>query len=106
MLHRFPELQDVRLRRGGLPPRIGGWFLGQPSVSAITLWSTVWLGVKAALDEELLLHEARHVTHFRAHRGFPILYAWESLRRGYHQNRFEVDARSWAAQRMRGSAPP
>ncbi len=32
---------------------------------------------------------------------FPILYLWESLRRGYVQNRFEVDARAYAATRLR-----
>jgi hypothetical protein len=32
-----------------------------------------------------------------------VLYLWESLRRGYYQNRFEADARAYAARRVRDS---
>lgn len=97
----FPELRLARFRRGGLPPRVAGWFLGRRSVAAVTLWRTIWLGSHTALDEELLLHELRHVAQFEASRAFPFLYVWESLRQGYWMNRFEVDARSYAAQRIR-----
>lgn len=99
---RYPELARARYRRGGLPPRIGGWCLGRSTVAAITLWRTVWLGASTPLDAELLLHEVRHVAQFESSRAFPILYIWESLRRGYHTNRYEVDAREHAAARMRG----
>jgi hypothetical protein len=98
---RYPELGDVRWRRGGLPVRVGGWCLGQSTVSAITLWRTIWLAPGAPLSVELLLHEARHVQQFESSATFPILYLWESLRRGYVRNRFEVDARAYAAARLR-----
>jgi hypothetical protein len=101
LLDEFPELAAARFRRGGLPPRVSGWFLGRSTVAAVTLWRTIWLGEKTVLDEELLLHELRHVAQFGASRAFPLLYIWESLRRGYSMNRFEVDARSYAAQRIR-----
>lgn len=97
---RYPELSDARWRRGGLPVRIGGWFLGQRSVAAITLWRTVWIAADAAPSSELLLHELRHVHQFQASATFPLRYLWESLRRGYFRNRFEVDARNYAAQRV------
>jgi hypothetical protein len=97
----YPELDQVRWRRGGLPVRVGGWCLGQSTVSAITLWRTIWLAPGVPLSIELLLHEARHVQQFEASAAFPILYLWESLRRGYVQNRFEVDARAYAATRLR-----
>ena len=100
-LERYPELGHARYRRGGLPPRIGGWCLGQSTVSAIRLWRTVWLGDTTPFDSELLLHEVRHVAQFESSRAFPVLYLWESLRRGYHANRFEVDARAYAAARLR-----
>jgi hypothetical protein len=100
MLERFPELRGARYRRGGLPPRIAGWCLGRASVSAVTLWATIWLGAEAVADVELLLHESRHVAQFGASKAFPILYLWESLRRGYWNNRFEVDARAYAAHRI------
>ena len=98
---RYPELAAVRWRRGGLPVRVGGWCLGQKTVSAITLWRTIWLAPGVPLSVELLLHEARHVQQFEASPVFPILYLWESLTRGYVRNRFEVDARAYAAERLR-----
>jgi hypothetical protein len=101
---RFPELTAARWRRGGLPPRIGGLFLGRASVAAITLWRTVFLGPHVRLDPELLLHELRHVHQFQANAAFPLLYVWESLVHGYHRNRYEADARAYAAQSLR--TPP
>ncbi len=29
LLERYPELRTARWRSGGLPPRVGGWCLGQ-----------------------------------------------------------------------------
>ena len=104
ILSRFPEVGRVFYRRGGLPPRVAGWLLGQRTVAAVTLWRTVWLGDTTRFDPELLLHELRHVAQFEASRSFPVRYIWESLRRGYHRNRYEVDARDYAAARLRGEA--
>ena len=101
LLRSYPELRGVRWRAGGLPPRVGGWFLGRASVSAITLWRTVYLSPSARVDAELLLHEFRHVQQFEASVTFPVRYLWESARRGYFANRYEVDAREYAAQRLR-----
>jgi len=101
LLDRYPELAEARWRRGGLPVRVGGWCLGQRAVSAITLWHTIWLDTESSASEELLLHEIRHVAQFEASAAFPLLYLWESLRRGYVRNRFEVDARAYAASRVR-----
>jgi hypothetical protein len=98
---RYPELARVRWRRGGLPVRVGGWCLGQSTVSAITLWRTIWLAPGLIPSAELLLHEFRHVVQFEESPFFPILYLWESIRRGYFANRYEVDARSYAAARVR-----
>jgi len=97
----YPELARAAWRSGGLPVRIGGWCLGQRSVAAITLWHTIWLAPEVPLSEELLLHELRHVDQFDSSPAFPLLYVWESLRRGYARNRFEVDARLYAATRVR-----
>ena len=104
---RYPELRDARYRLGGLPLRIGGWSLGASTVSGITLWRTIWVEPGVKWEAELLLHEIRHVQQFQASVSFPLLYVWESLRRGYHANRFEVDARRYASARLaRSSAPP
>lgn len=104
LLHRFPELAGVRFRRGGLPPRIAGWALGQRSVAAITLWRTIFLAPGVPLHAELLLHELRHVHQFEATAAFPLRYVWESVRRGYNANRYEADARAYAARRVRQAA--
>lgn len=100
LAHAYPDLKDAKLRRGGIMPRIGGLFLGQSTVEAITLWRTIYFGSHASLDADLLLHELRHVQQFLERRSFPVHYIWESLRRGYHENRYEVDARSYAARRL------
>ena len=96
----YPELARARWRRGGLPVRVGGWCLGQSTVSAITLWRTIWLAPGVRPVPELLLHELRHVDQFEGTAAFPVLYLWESIRRGYTMNRFEVDARAYAAARL------
>ena len=107
VVSRWPELSRARWRRGGLPPRVGGWCLGTDTVGAITLWRTIWLGARTRLDDvELLLHELRHVEQFAQVRTFPLQYLWESVRRGYHQNRFEIDAVRYAARRVRTPNEP
>jgi hypothetical protein len=108
LLVRHPELARMRLRRGGLPVRVGGWALGQSTVAAITLWRTVFVAPGVMLDAELLLHELRHVHQFEASVTFPLHYLWESIRRGYHANRYEADARTYAAAQLRASVkePP
>jgi hypothetical protein len=105
LARRFPELTAARYRRGGLPARIGGWALGQSSVAAITLWRTIWLAPETAPTADLLLHELRHVHQFQSGPGFPVLYVLESLRRGYHRNRFELDADAYARERL-GAVDP
>jgi hypothetical protein len=105
VLARFPELARARWRRGGLFVRIGGWCLGKSTVSAITLWRTIWLAPNIEPTEELLLHELRHVDQFHESRLFPVFYLWQSLTHGYVRNRFEADARAYAAARVRDSHP-
>ena len=102
---RYPELGAVRWRRGGVFVRIGGWALAQPTVAAITLWRTVFLAPDVPWDAALLLHELRHVHHFTQSRAFPLRYLWESVRRGYARNPYEVDANEYARRRLRDGAP-
>ncbi len=100
LVETYPELATLRFRRGGLPLRVGGWMLGQATVAAITLGRTIFLARGTRLDPELLLHEFRHVQQFSERRTFPFHYIWQSLRRGYHANRYEADARNYAARRL------
>ena len=47
-------------------------------------------------DERWLKHELCHIKQFKEHGyvGFIVKYIWESIRKGYYNNRFEVDARN------------
>jgi hypothetical protein len=101
LLTRYPELAAVRLRRGGLPPRVGGLCLGMRSVAGITLWGTVFVGADTNPSAALLLHELRHVQQFQADPLFPLRYVWETVRRGYGRNRYELDAVSYAQSHLR-----
>ena len=105
LVGRYPELSGVRWRRGGLPPRIGGWVLGTRSVAAITLWRTVFLAPGTEVAPELLLHELAHVQQFQDSRAFPVRYLWESVRVGYSRNRYEIAARRFAAARLYAASP-
>lgn len=102
----WPELHELRLRRGGIPLRIGGWMLGQATVAAITLGRTIFLAPATRLDPGLLLHELRHAQQFSERKTFPLRYIWESLRRGYHANCYEADARNYAARCLARAAAP
>lgn len=46
-------------------------------------------------DEKWVKHELCHIQQFKEHGyfGFIIKYLWESFRKGYYNNRFEVEAR-------------
>ena len=100
LVREFPEFSQMRLRRGGIAPRLAGWVIGRTAVAAITLGRTIFFGRHTAINAPLLLHELRHVEQFRKRRTFPLRYIWESIRRGYHLNRYEVDARTYAARRL------
>lgn len=100
LLVRWPELDAARYRRGGLPPRIGGWMLGASSVAAIALGRTIWLAADQPPDPALLLHEIRHVQQWGEERFFVVSYLWQTLTRGYAANRYEEDARRYAARRI------
>ena len=100
---RYPELADARFRHGGIPVKVGGWALGTSHVAGITLGRTVFLHNQAPLDDALLLHELRHVHQFRDRKSFPVRYLWQSIRRGYRANPYEVDARRYSAIRLRTS---
>lgn len=96
LLDVYPELAGARWRVGGLPLRVGGWFLLRRTVAGITLGRTIWLARESSDDPGLLLHELCHVHQFGRRRTFPLQYAWESMRRGYAHNRFEAEAEAYA----------
>lgn len=78
--------------------RIAAWKLNARSV-AIVMGHTIHLhrATEEDLlqDERWLKHELCHVRQFKQYGtlNFIILYVWESLRHGYYQNKFEIEAR-------------
>lgn len=106
LLEYFPDLCRLQLRRGGLLPRLGGWCLGRRWVDGITVGRTVWLHPTVHASAELLLHELCHVYQFEQVRVFPLRYWWETLRKGYYHNKFEVAAREFAGLRLCGEYGP
>jgi hypothetical protein len=101
----YPELREARWRRGGLPLAIAAIFM-RGRVAGVTLWRWVFLDDGAIIDPGLLLHEFRHVHQFQVVPFFPLRYIWETARQGYQANRFEVDARQYAAERQAGDPGP
>lgn len=47
-------------------------------------------------DKKWVLHELKHVEQYKRHgfAGFLVRYVWEWIRKGYFNNRFEVEARN------------
>ncbi len=47
-------------------------------------------------DQRWVNHELKHIEQFEQHGFIPFVvkYTWESLRKGYYNNRFEVEARN------------
>lgn len=90
--------RGVTLRRGRLVPRIGGLLVRSlHPASAVTLGRTIILDPSARLTPELLEHELTHVRQWRADPlFFPIRYAVATLRHGYRDNPYEVEAREAA----------
>lgn len=78
--------------------RIAAWKLKATSV-AIVFGNTIHLWNSSAANflqnEKWLKHELCHIRQYKQHgyAGFIIKYIWESLRKGYYNNRFEVEAR-------------
>jgi len=87
----------VTFRHGRLVPGIGG-VLGRMRgpAAAVTLRRTIVVHPDVELSPSLLVHELTHVRQWREDRLFPLKYALQSLRHGYLQNRYEVEARAEA----------
>lgn len=73
--------------------------LGSKAV-AMVLGKTIHLYNTSAAaflqDEKWVKHELCHIKQFKEHGyvGFIVKYVWESIRKGYYNNRFEVEARA------------
>ncbi len=86
------------IREGSLIARIAAWKLGAARV-AIVIGKTVHLYNTPATvflaDDRWVKHEQCHIAQFKQYGFFRfiMLYLWESLRSGYYNNKYEVEAR-------------
>ncbi|HEV2734732.1 MAG TPA: DUF4157 domain-containing protein [Longimicrobiaceae bacterium] len=105
-----PELASgapggVTFREGRLVPAIGGMLARMKGpAAAVTLGRTIVVHPDVRLTRRLLVHELTHVRQWEEDRLFPLRYALESLRRGYWNNRYELEARQ-AERDSHGSNP-
>ena len=99
--------EGVVLREGSLIPRIGGLLarMGAPA-AAVTLGRTIVVSPGARLSRELLVHELTHVRQWRADPLFPVRYTLATLRHGYMNNPYEVEARQAAAAQLPSAEIP
>jgi hypothetical protein len=90
---------EIRIRENSLLARAAAFKLRADSM-AITLGGTIHLHnadrEEFLNNEQWLRHEMAHVRQFRRYGflRFITLYLLESLRKGYQNNRFEVEARA------------
>jgi hypothetical protein len=91
-------MYNCRIKENSWLARIAAWKLKASSV-AIVFGSTIHLWNSSKEDflqnERWLQHELCHIRQYKQHGyiGFIIKYLWESIKKGYHNNKFEVEAR-------------
>lgn len=88
----------IKIREDSLFARIAARKLKCKTVAAV-LGDTIHLWNVSREDflkrTAWVVHEVEHVRQFRRYGflRFSVFYLWESARKGYHNNRFEVEAR-------------
>ena len=79
--------------------RVASWKLNSDK-AAIVIGKTIHLHQTTRLEflqnKRWVLHELKHVDQFRQHGffSFIFLYLWESIRNGYANNKYEIEARA------------
>jgi hypothetical protein len=67
--------------------------LRRSNTLAVALGENILFRSKRVMTRSLLAHEMKHVEQARTVPLFPLIYAWETLTKGYWRNKFEVAAR-------------
>jgi len=89
----------VRIKEGSFLAQVAAWKLKSDN-AAIVIGNTIYL-YNASRREFLknkawLCHELKHIQQFRQYGFIPFvfIYLWESLVRGYENNKYEIEARA------------
>lgn len=94
----MPE-QDFTIKENSLLARIAAFKLGTKRV-AMVIGNTIHLynttKEEFLNDKRWLKHELCHIRQFKQHGFFMFIikYVWESIKKGYYNNRFEAEARA------------
>lgn len=89
---------DFKIKEQSFIARIAAWKLKERNM-AIVLGKTIFLHGVSADDfknnSTWLKHEQEHIRQFKQYGFFSFIYKYllESLKNGYHNNKFEVAAR-------------
>ena len=90
----------IRVKERSFIARIAAFILRTNNV-AIVFGKTIflWNATKEDLlnNKKWLRHELVHVKQFLRYGFFPFIfmYLWESIKKGYYNNKFEVEARNF-----------
>lgn len=97
-LQNRPPKTKVYIHEHSLFAKIGAWKLKESRV-ALTIGNHIFLyhvsRINFLKDATWVAHELAHVRQFKKYGRirFLFLYLWESCRKGYYQNRWEIEAR-------------
>ena len=92
------NLAEIRFRRNSYVARLAAWLMRSPSC-ALVIGRTIHLHGANETDlknnQAWLNHELAHVAQYQRYGilNFLIRYGWYSLRYGYYNNPFEIEAR-------------
>jgi uncharacterized protein DUF4157 len=93
------SIAGIKIRENSPFARLGAWKLNTKRM-AMTIGDTIHLHnttrAEFLCDRRWVKHELKHVEQFRRHGLLNFLwkYLLESVREGYHNNRFEKEARA------------
>lgn len=94
----MPE-QDFTIKENSLLARIAAFKLGTKRV-AMVIGNTIHLynttKEEFLNDKRWLKHELCHIRQFKQHGFFIFIikYVWESIKKGYYNNKYEAEARA------------
>lgn len=94
----IPISVKVRIKENSIVAKIAAWKLGAGTM-AITIGRTIYLHNTAKsvflTDSSWVNHEVMHVLQFQKYGliRFVVMYLLESIKRGYFNNKWEVEAR-------------
>lgn len=89
---------SFKIKEQSFIARLAAWKLGSDKV-AIVIGQTIHLHntrkPEFLQNSRWLLHELKHVVQFKSHGFLPFifLYLWETIRHGYANNKYEIEAR-------------